>query len=216
MEEKQMKSFMKYSYASYFIQLASGEYVTASRADCLRFDKDNPDKHQRWLWDEEERAYCIRLAPTAEGKQTGNDHGAAVKRGQRQQAEQYGCVHSEYCDSARDCIGCPNYQSRTVSLAAVYEAEDGETPIVRIEPQSTIGNPYEEAEKRAKVEALAAFLETLCEADRLLWDCWKDGMTENEIAAELGLKTRKGVYIRKKKLEEKIRSDANLNDFYGD
>jgi hypothetical protein len=44
-----MKSFMKHSYASYFIQLASGEYVTASRADCLRFDKDNPDKLQRWL-----------------------------------------------------------------------------------------------------------------------------------------------------------------------
>ena len=44
--------------------------------------------------------------------------------------------YSEYCGSNHDCIGCPNYQSRTVSLSAVYEAEDEETPTVRLEPQS--------------------------------------------------------------------------------
>jgi hypothetical protein len=182
---------MKYNYDHYFIQLPNGKYISATRAKCFAIDKDKPDKNQRWLWDDEQRTYAIRLAPTEEGKQTGNDHAAALKREER-------------------------YGERTVLVDSDFETDGGETRRNEyIEPVSEIGNPSEEYEKRASCEALEDFLKTLCEADRLLWDYWRDGVAEKDIADKLGLKQRKSVYDRKKKLEAKIKGDANLKDFYG-
>jgi hypothetical protein len=194
-------AFTKRHYDSYTVMLDDEHHVEATHEECFA---PSYDKNQRWVWDDEFYSFATRLAPTEKGKQIGNAFLADLKRRGRLNAEMYACVGKDNCQHGGDCRACPFYESRTTSLDWGWDAEDEEGgQALPFEAVSNFGDPYKEAARKLKNEALADFLATLTEAERTLWDCDLEDMPDKDIAPLIGKKYRKDVYNARKKLHAK-------------
>lgn len=188
-----MKNYLAKHYDHYYIQIADGETVETTRAECIAPGKEttveNPYK-QRWFYDIE-AGYIIRLLRNELGEKLYRDNASFIRGNERYHARKYACISKGTGNCDNNCAKCTITKiARTVDLDKPMFGKEGNDDCVYldIEAPDHFAEMEEEEDKKEEYGRLYEVIELLSDKQKQVCNLYFfKGRTAKEIGEMFGV-----------------------------